>query len=72
MRSRYVEKELEVAIFNKARIIPVIVGDPQIPEFIARYLSTFQCVRVNSLELDFTCVVERLDIIVKEIIQSKG
>lgn len=71
MQSRYVEKELEVAIFNKARIIPVIVGDPQIPEFIARYLLTFQCVRVNSLELDFTCVVNKLDVIVKEIIQSK-
>lgn len=71
MQSRYVEKELEVAIFNKARIIPVIVGNPQIPEHIAMYLSTFQCVRVNSLELDFTCVVKKLDVIVKEIIQSK-
>lgn len=61
IRSKYVEAELEFATSQGAWIVPVIVGNPDMPEWMTSWLG--QCYRCseNSTEEDFMSLLKEID-----------
>ena len=62
--------ELAFAYPQDARTVPVVLGDPRIPEDICRWLGRAQQVSKNPTEEDFAWVVEMLDSVVKKKIEN--
>ena len=68
IKSRYVEKELEYAISQGAWIIPVLVGNPMMPEWMRMWLGNCYVCSENPVDSDFNSLVAELDsIILKKI-----
>lgn len=70
IKSSFVAEELAFAYSQGAWIVPVVLGNPNIPDDIYRWLDRFQHISANPKEEDFTWVVELLDSVVKKKIAN--
>lgn len=70
IKSSFVEKELAFASSQGAWIIPVVIGMPELPNDIMRWVGDYQQIPVESTENDFAWVVDMIDSVVRKKISS--
>lgn len=70
VKSSFVEQELAFAYSQGVWIIPIVIGQLELPENIRRWLGSYHQISVESTEEDFTVVVDMLDSVVKKKITN--
>lgn len=66
VKSSFVEQELAFASSQGAWIIPIVIGHPEMPEDIRRWLGNYHQMSVEPTEEDFTGIVDSLDDFLKK------
>ena len=69
-KSSFVEDELAFATSQGAWIIPIVIGNPEIPNNIRTWLGKYQQISVNPTENDFKWVVDMLDSVIEKKIAN--
>ncbi|MBR4049518.1 MAG: toll/interleukin-1 receptor domain-containing protein [Clostridia bacterium] len=68
IKSSFVTNELAFATSQGALIVPVVIGNPNIPDDIRAWIGKYQQVRLSPTEADFNWVGDMLDsVIAKKI-----
>lgn len=62
---RYVKNELNFAYANGATIIPIVLGSPHISTDILFYISRYQYISVDLLNIDYDLVINKIETTVK-------
>ncbi len=70
IRNKYVEKELEFATGQGALIVPVVVGNPDIPEWMILWLGQCYKCSENPSEEDFASLLKGIDRVMLKKIQN--
>lgn len=70
IRSKYVEWELEFATSQSAWIIPVIIGNPDMPEWMSSWLGQCYKCTENPTEEDFIDILKEIDQVMLKKIQN--
>lgn len=67
--SMYVKNELDFAYANGATIIPIVLGNPHISTDILFYISRYQYISVDLLNIDYDLVINKIETAVKNKIR---
>lgn len=70
IRNKYVEDELEFATSQGAWIVPVVVGNPDMPEWMISWLGQCYKCSENLSEEDFTGILKEIDRVMLKKIQN--
>lgn len=70
VKSSFVEQELAFASSQGAWIVPIVLGNPEIPDDLRSWLGTYQCLPANPRKEDFAWVVNTLEDVVKKKITN--
>jgi hypothetical protein len=70
MKSSFVKHELEFAFSQGAWIVPIVLGNPEIPDDLRWWLGTYQCLHVDPRKQDFAWVVNTLEDMLKKKITN--
>ena len=68
--SMYVKNELDFAYANGATIIPIVLGSPHISTDILFYISRYQYISVDLLNIDYDLVINKIETTVKNKIRN--
>lgn len=66
----YVKNELDFAYANGATIIPIVLGNPHISKDILFYISRYQYISVDLLNIDYDLVINKIETAVKNKIRN--
>ena len=70
IKSSFIKEEIAFASSQGAWVIPVVIGTPELPNDIMRYIEKYQQIPVEPTENDFAWVVDMMDSVVRKKISS--
>ena len=70
LKSSFVEKELAFASSQGAWIVPIVIGNPELPKDIKQWIGNYKRITTKPTEEEFAWVVDMLDDVVKKKIAN--